>query len=345
MTTPETQPGETGTTLKWSHQPGGDMPSCESAEGTDCTCACRGALHSRRLIDAVLKIPAELRPVYTNTPARPLSVAELLSKMQATRSDKMLHPLPDDVVLTAAQELVLAEGECVQLTGEKATKRESTMLWCAFADLMAGVHALAPEGGTWWQLSWQVRAGDQAEEIANWINARVRADQTEASPETWPVVTAASAETWPVMLAAAAVALDDTPPGEPVTHDVIVAVAEDEKMHRHIKPRQRKPTIIREMACAPVVEKIAEIITDALNASELTRADQLLVLRATAAGICASTWHAPQVVRNALLPAVADLLNRGAPLHWMNQRQLSLSPSNVIEQVLANRWKGYSGSW
>lgn len=336
---------ETETTLRWSHQPGGDMPSCESAEGTDCTCVCRGALHSRRLIDAVLKIPAELRPVYTNTPARPLSVAELLAKMQTTRSDKMLHPLPDDVVLTAALELLLAEGECVQLTGERATRRESTMLWCAFADLMAGVHALAPEDGTWWELSWQVRAGDQAEEIANWINVRIRAEQAGASVDTGPVVTAASAETWPVMLTAAAVALDDTPPGEPVTCDAIVTVAEDEKMQRHIKPRQKKPTIIREMACAPVVGRIAETIAEALNASELVRADQLLVLRATAAGICASTWHAPQVVRNALLPAVTDLLNRGVPLNWMNQRQLSLSPSDAIAQVLANRWKGYSNSW
>lgn len=219
------------------------------------------------------------------------------------------------------------------------------MLWCAFADLMTGVHALAPEGGTWWELSWQVRAGEQAKEIADWINARMGAEQAGVSVGTRPVVTAASAETWPVMLTAAAVALDGTPPGEPVTRDAIVTVAKDEKMQRHIKPRQKRPTIIREMACAPVVGKIAEIIADALNASELVRTDQLLVIRATAAGICASTWHAPQVVRNALLPAVADLLNRGAPLHWMNQRQLSLSPSDVIAQVLANRWKGYSDSW
>lgn len=145
------------------------------------------------------------------------------------------------------------------------------------------------------------------------------------------------------MLTAAAVTLDNAPPGKPVVPDAIVTVAKDEKMHRYIKPRQEKPKLIREMECSPVVDRIAGIIADALNASELAPTDQLLVLRATAAGICASTWHAPQVVRHALLPAVADLLNRGAPLHWMNLRQLS--PSDVVALVLADRWNGYSGSW
>ena len=337
----QTPPPKRKTTSYWEHKPGGEMPACESAENPDCTCECRGALHSRRLIDAVLKIPADLRPVYTDTPDRPLTVAELLDRMQAARSRKMLRPLGDDVVITAAIELLLAEGECTQLKGEAATLREKTMLWCAFADLMAGVHTLAPEDGTWWELSWQVRAGARAERVADWITQQVGFEPSEASEER----NAASSETWPVMLTAAARALDATPPGEPLTPDPIVTVAEDDTMRRYIWPRQRHAVIIRELQCPPVVRKIAEIIADALNACELARADQLLVLRATAAGICASTWHSPHVVRYALLPAVANLLSRGAPLHWMNQRQLSLSPSDVIARLLGNRWEGYSSSW
>ncbi|MGN7778859.1 hypothetical protein ACTJJE_04985 [Mycolicibacterium sp. 22603] len=270
---------------------------------------------------------------------------ELLAKMQSTRSGNMLYPLPTDVVLTAALELLLAEGKCVQLMGAEATKRESTMLWCAFTDLMTGVHALAPETGAWWELSWQLRAGEQAEEIANWINACIRQERVDMDPDTRPIVTAASSETWPIMLTAAAVALSDNPVGSPVTREAIVTIVADEKMRRHIKPRQQNPTIIREITCAPVVGRIAEIIASALNASALVRADQLLVLRATAAGICASPWHAPQVVRHALLPAVNDIIDRRVSLHWMNQRQVTLSPTDAIAHVLANRWKGYSNSW
>lgn len=323
--------GPRKTNLQWKHVSVGAMPSCEAAEGDKCQCACRGALHSRRLIDAVLKIPAHLRPVYTDTPLRPLTVAELLAEMQAAPSRNLLRPLPRDV-LTVAEELVFAGGQ--HLKGGDASVRESTMLWCAFADLMTGVHALAPGDGAWWRLSWEVRAGDRAEELANWIT-----QQVGPSP---PNHAAASAETWPAMLTAASVALDKTLPHTPVTRDAIVAEAEDEKMHRHVWPREITPDAIPEMKCVPVVKEIAGIIAGALNNTDLPREDQLLVLRATAAGVCANPWYAPQVVRHALLPAVADLLNRGAQLYWMNPRQLA--PSEVITRVLADRW-AVGGSW
>src|SRR5699024_3493230 len=143
----------------------------------------------------------------------------------------------------------------------------------------------APRDGAWWQLSWAVRAGDRAKETADWITERVGLAPSDTDES--------AAATWPVMLTAAAVALASLQAGQPVTVDGIVTVIQDPKMRRYSKPRSGRSRVISELESPEVIEKIAEIIADALSASTLRPEDQLLVLQSTAAGVCASLWHTP----------------------------------------------------
>jgi len=287
------------------------------------------------LIDAVLKIPAHRRPVYATAAAEPLTVERLLAAMQNARKGSLPKPPPTDV-FTIATDLLFGDAKSNR---GLATKLEAAMLWFAFDDLMAGVHQNAPETGDWWELSWQVRAGDKARDNADWITEQL-GPQVVAGRNASEK--AASSSTWPVMLTAAASALAETRPGDAVSADAVIAVAQNPKMRRFAWPRAKRHTEILELASKPVVAMIAQIITDALGNSPLDQEDQLLVLRATAAGVCADLWRTPQVVRGALLPAVEDLRNRKVSLQWMGLQ--SVAPAAVIGQVLGSRWAS-SESW